>query len=40
MLAARSSEVAAFVTRTYELVPAGHESRHIDLEAVISRLLA
>jgi len=40
VLAAPSSEVAGFVDRTYELVAAGDESRHVDVETAIARLLA
>ena len=35
-----SAEVASFVDRTYELVAAGDESRHVDVETAIARLLA
>lgn len=39
-LAARASDVLAFLTATYELVPRGSESDFIDVDAAISALLA
>lgn len=40
VLAAPMAEVAGFVARTYELVAAGDEPRHVDVEAAIARLLS
>lgn len=40
VLAAPRAAVSGFVTRTYELVPAGDESRHVDVGAAISQLLS
>jgi Streptomyces sporulation and cell division protein, SsgA len=40
VLAAPMAKVAGFVARTYELVAAGDESRHVDVEAAIARLLS
>jgi hypothetical protein len=38
-LALKPGSAAAFLARTYELVPAGHEDRYIDLERELSQLL-
>jgi hypothetical protein len=40
VLAAPMAAVAGFVARTYELVAAGDEPRHVDVEAAIARLLS
>lgn len=37
---ARTSQVQAFLSRTFELVPHGHESARLDLGALVTRLLA
>jgi hypothetical protein len=34
-----SAEVRAFLYRAYEVVPAGHEFRHLDLDAALTALL-
>jgi Streptomyces sporulation and cell division protein, SsgA len=40
ILAAPMVEVVNFVARTYELVAAGDEPRHLDVEAAITQLLS
>lgn len=40
VLQAPSREVAAFVAATEKIVPTGHEASHLQLDTLISRLLA
>jgi hypothetical protein len=39
MLQVGSREIQAFVTSTYELVPAGHEGSHLSMDALVAQLL-
>lgn len=39
VLQARTDEVGDFIARTVEVVPVGEESAHVDVDALISRLI-
>jgi len=40
LLEAPADDVAAFLQRSYEVVPAGREAEHLDIDDLISNLLA